>query len=90
MDIGEIVYKGFVLRPRITYEDGGYVAMLFMRQPDGSQSASGELGNFPCALNARRFALLHGMAQIDQRTRPIAEWQPHSKFDPLMLAACHD
>jgi hypothetical protein len=71
MEIGEIVYKGFVLRPLAAYEDGVYVAMVIVRKPDGSQSASGELGNFPCALNARRFALLHGMTQIDQRNNEI-------------------
>jgi hypothetical protein len=53
-----------------------YVAMLILRNGDGIQTASGVLGSFACALDARRFALKHGMDEIDQGAVPKTESQP--------------
>jgi hypothetical protein len=49
--------------------------MLILRNNDGIQTASGVLGSFACALDARRFALKHGMDEIDQGTLPKPESQ---------------
>ncbi|MFM0140150.1 hypothetical protein [Caballeronia grimmiae] len=80
MENGEVVYKGFVLRPLAAYDDGMYAAMLILRNRDGIQTASGVLGSFACAIDARRFALKHGMHEIDQGTvaKPQSKprWQP--------------
>ncbi|MDR5736251.1 MULTISPECIES: hypothetical protein [Caballeronia] len=76
MENGEVTYKSFVLRPLAAYDDGMYVAMLILRNGDGIQTASGVLGSFACALDARRFALKHGMDEIDQGAVPKTESQP--------------
>jgi hypothetical protein len=48
--------------------------MLIVRGPDGIEVATHELGHFPCAAEARRFAVAYGMAEIDHRQTPVPEW----------------
>jgi hypothetical protein len=87
MENGEVVYKNFVLRPLAAYDDGMYVAMLILRNGDGIQTATGVLGSFACALDARRFALKHGMDEIDQGTVPKAESHPRRHSASRWLSA---
>jgi hypothetical protein len=70
----EVIYKGFALVPVITSDDGMYATLLTIREPDGTQRATDVLGEFPCPLEARRFALQYGMAEIDHRKVPEPEW----------------
>ncbi|KQR76451.1 hypothetical protein ASG35_15435 [Burkholderia sp. Leaf177] len=82
---GEIAYKNVVLIPLAAYDDGTYAAMLIVREFDGLQRASGILGHFACALDARKFALAYGMTEIDARrdAQPdpakVHEWNAHSQ-----------
>jgi hypothetical protein len=83
-------YKGFILLPVIAPDGQMYAAMLVVRAMDGVQRATGLLGDFPCPLEARRFALSYGMAEIDNRTIPPPEWAPQRghrvKFDMAATA----
>jgi hypothetical protein len=76
MPLTEITYKGFALTPVVARDEQMYAAMLIIRAPDGIQRTTGVLGDFPCPLEAQRFALVHGMAEIDHRTTPAPEWFP--------------
>jgi len=82
---GEIAYKNVVLIPLAAYDDGTYAAMLIVRELDGLQRASGILGHFACALDARKFALAYGMTEIDAQrdAQPdlakVHEWNAHSQ-----------
>ena len=82
---GEIAYKNVVLIPMAAYDDGTYAAMLIVRELDGLQRASGILGHFACALDARKFALAHGMNEIDARRHAypdpakVDEWNAHAQ-----------
>jgi hypothetical protein len=87
MENFEVAYKTFVLTPLAAYDDGMYAAMLIVRKPDGTQRATDVLGRFPCAIEARRFAIAHGMAQIDARKLPEPEWRPASKLQNARRAA---
>ncbi|MDR5741250.1 MULTISPECIES: hypothetical protein [unclassified Caballeronia] len=72
----EVLYKGCTLTP-LAVEDGAfYTAMLILRAPDGGMRASGALGQFACALSARRYALAYGMADVDHREPPLPDWPP--------------
>lgn len=86
----EVTYKNVVLIPLAAYDEGTYAAMLIVREQDGLQRASGVLGHFACALDARKFALGYGMTEIDARRRAqpepakIDEWNDqaaHPVFD---------
>ncbi|MDR5857761.1 hypothetical protein P9239_02910 [Caballeronia sp. LZ062] len=72
----EVLYKGFVLTA-IAVEDAGglYTAMVIIRTPAGGLRASGGLGQFACALQARRYAIEYGMADVDERDPPQPDWQ---------------
>src|SRR5690348_9185248 len=70
----EVRYRGHVLTPVIELDDGMYAATLIMRYADGVQRTTGVLGEFPCPVEALRFALQYGMAEIDQRQLPAPEW----------------
>ncbi len=74
MQNAEILYKSYVLIPMAAYDEGLYASMLIVKKPDGVQRATGVLGLFPCPVDARRFALSYGMAEIDQRRLPEPEW----------------
>jgi hypothetical protein len=74
----ELTYKGFTLIPVIAQDDNMFAAMLIIGAPDGVRRATGVLGDFPCPLEAQRFALSYGMAEIDHRTSPQPEWIPKS------------
>ena len=82
---GEIAYKNVVLIPLAAYDDGTYAAMLIVRELDGLQRASGILGHFACALDARKFALAYGMTEIDARWHAhpdparVDEWNAHAQ-----------
>lgn len=72
----EVLYKGFVLSP-LAVDDGGlHTAMLMIRTPAGEMRATGALGQFACALSARRYALEYGMAHVDHRDPPLPDWPP--------------
>jgi hypothetical protein len=81
----EIAYKNVVLVPLAAYDEGSYAAMLIVRELDGLQRASGVLGHFPCPVDARKFALDYGMAEIDARwiAQPdrakVDEWNDHAR-----------
>jgi hypothetical protein len=74
MQNAEVLYKSFVLIPMAAYDEGLYASMLIVKKPDGVQRATGVLGLFPCPVDARRFALSYGMAEIDERRLPEPEW----------------
>ncbi|KDR37766.1 hypothetical protein BG61_07790 [Caballeronia glathei] len=74
MPDSEVTYKEFTVRPLAAYDDGMYASMLILRKPDGTQRATGVLGRFPCALEARRFAIGYDMAEIDHRRLPEPHW----------------
>ncbi|SAL07087.1 hypothetical protein AWB81_07898 [Caballeronia arationis] len=73
----ELTYKGYALIPVIAQDDNMFAAMLIIGAPDGVRRATGVLGDFPCPLEAQRFALSYGMAEIDRRTSPQPEWIPN-------------
>jgi hypothetical protein len=91
---GEIGYKNVVLIPMAAYDGGTYAAMLIVRELDGLQRASGILGHFACALDARKFALAYGMTEIDARWQvrsepaKVDEWNAHAQpaFERAALA----
>ncbi len=75
----EILYKGCTLSP-IAVDDGEFfTAMVFVNAPNGEKRASGSLGQFPCALSARQFAIAYGMAEVDHREPPVPDWPTHVK-----------
>ncbi|MDR5781160.1 hypothetical protein QCE63_17195 [Caballeronia sp. LZ065] len=81
----EVIYKGFALTPVVAPDDGMYTAMLIVREPAGTQRATGMLGEFPSPQEARRFAFLYGMAEIDHRKAPEPDWTEkewHSRKHP--------
>jgi hypothetical protein len=65
MSKGRIVYRGFVLTPLAAFDEGSYAALLIVEKPDESERASGVLGHFADAEEARRFAVEYGVAAID-------------------------
>jgi hypothetical protein len=67
MQDAEIAYKNVVLIPLAAYDEGLYAAMLIVRELNGLQRASGVLGHFRVAADARDFALAYGIAEIDER-----------------------
>lgn len=81
MQYAEIAYKNVVLIPLAAYDDGLYAAMLIVREGDGLQRATGVLGHFPCPVDARKFALAYGMAEIDERQRAPQQRVMHQSFD---------
>ena len=73
----EVAYKSVVLVPLAAYDEGLYAAMLIVRELNGLQRASGVLGHFPSAVDARNFALAYGMAEIDDR--PVTAREPDDR-----------
>jgi len=74
MQDAEITYKQFTLRPLAAFDEGMYASMLILRKPDGTQRATDVLGRFACPIEARRYAIAYGMAEIDHRRLPDPEW----------------
>jgi hypothetical protein len=70
----EVRYKGFTLSPIAVDEGNYYTAMVIIGAADGEIRASGALGQFACALSARRYALAYGMADVDHREPPMPDW----------------
>ncbi|WP_248323370.1 MULTISPECIES: hypothetical protein [unclassified Caballeronia] len=76
----EILYKGCTLSPIVIDDGEFYTAMVVVNTPNGDVRASGALGEFPCALSARQFAIAHGMAEVDRREPPVPDWPTHIKL----------
>jgi len=70
----DVRYNGWTLSPVVVNEGDSYTAMVIVASPDGESRASGALGQFPCALSARQYALAYGMAEIDHREPPMSDW----------------
>jgi hypothetical protein len=70
MEDAEVAYKSFVLVPLAAYDDGTYASMLILRKSDGTQRATGVLGSFSNAREARTFAIAYGISEIDARRLP--------------------
>ena len=81
MQYAEIAYENVVLIPLAAYDDGLYAAMLIVREVDGLQRATGVLGHFPCPVDARKFALAYGMAEIDERQHAPQQRVMQQSFD---------
>ena len=81
MQYAEIAYENVVLIPLAAYDEGMYAAMLIVREIDGVQRATGVLGHFPCPVDARKFALAYGMAEIDQRGHAPQQRAIQQSFD---------
>lgn len=87
MQNAEVTHKTFILTPLAAYDEGMYAALLIVRKPDGTQRATKELGRFSSALEACRFAIAHGMAEIDARRLPEPDWQPRERWHDTRQAA---
>ncbi|MDR5744478.1 hypothetical protein QCE73_15075 [Caballeronia sp. LZ029] len=73
MHQSSLAYRGFVITPMAAVDGGLYAAMTIVCDGDGIQRASGVLGHFACAEDARAFALSAGKKDIDQRLHtPLA------------------
>jgi len=70
----DVRYKGWTLSPIVVVDGDSYTAMVIVASPDGESRASGALGQFPCALLARQYALAYGMAEVDHREPPMPDW----------------
>ncbi|EKS71789.1 MULTISPECIES: hypothetical protein [Caballeronia] len=70
----EMRYKGCVLAPGLAEDDGMYSLELAILSPDGQRQTTGVLGDFPCPIEALRFAFQYGMAQIDHEPLPAPGW----------------
>jgi hypothetical protein len=81
MQAMSITYKGFVLMPVAANESDGSVSMLIITGPDGLQRASGVLGCFANDDEACRFALEHGIEQVDQIAVPERTDGETSEFE---------
>jgi hypothetical protein len=66
MQAMSITYKGFVLKPVAEGEADCSLSKLIITGPDGRPRASGVLGCFASHDEACRFALEHGITQIDE------------------------
>jgi hypothetical protein len=62
-----INYRGFSITPLAAYDGGLYIAMVIIGERDGSQRASGVLGQFASAEDACAFAMSTAKAEVDQR-----------------------
>jgi hypothetical protein len=73
MNKSEVRYRGFVLTPSTEFVEGMYSARLTVRAPDATLRSENALGRFYTEVEARRFAILYGMAEIDGRELPDAK-----------------
>jgi len=62
-----VTYRGFVITPMAAFDGGLYAAMTIVCDGDGIQRASGVLGHFASADDARAYALNAGKDDIDRR-----------------------
>ncbi|SAK58432.1 hypothetical protein AWB77_01871 [Caballeronia fortuita] len=67
MNQPRIIYRGFVITPMAAFDGGLYAAMTIICDGDGLQRATGVLGHFPSADEARNFALSAGKDEVDRR-----------------------
>lgn len=79
-------YKDQVLVPDLIEDGGMYAVKLVIRLPNGIQHTTGVLGDFPCPIEALRFAFQYGMAQIDHRPLPAADWTTEEWHDRALAA----
>ncbi|KXU85280.1 hypothetical protein CR51_40705 [Caballeronia megalochromosomata] len=63
----QINHRGFVITPMAAFDGGLYAAMTIVCDGDGLQRASGVLGHFSSAEEARAFALNAAKDEIDRR-----------------------
>ncbi|SAK52533.1 hypothetical protein AWB79_01895 [Caballeronia hypogeia] len=63
----QVSYRGFVITPLAAFDGGLYAAMTIICDGDGLQRASGVLGHFTGADEARAFALMAGKNDVDRR-----------------------
>ncbi|WP_250518778.1 hypothetical protein [Caballeronia sp. ATUFL_M1_KS5A] len=70
----EMRYNGFVVTPGLAEDDGMYAPELTVHSPDGKQQTTGILRDFPCPIEALRFAFQYGMAQVDHQPLPAPDW----------------
>jgi hypothetical protein len=63
----QVGYRGFVITPMAAFDGGLYAAMTIVCDPGGLQRASGILGHFGSADEARAFALMAGKDEVDRR-----------------------
>lgn len=86
----EMRYKELVLVPDLAEDDGMYAVKLIIRTPDGIHHTTGILGDFPCPIEALRFAFQYGMAQIDHRPLPAPEWTAQEWHDRQHASWTHE
>ncbi|MFM0324440.1 hypothetical protein [Caballeronia glebae] len=67
MNQPRVTYRGFVIMPMAAFDGGLYAAMTIICDVDGLQRATGVLGHFASAEEARTFALLAGKDEVDGR-----------------------
>jgi hypothetical protein len=63
----QVNYHGFVITPMAAFDGGLYAAMTIIGDASGLQRASGILGHFQSAEEARAFALMAGKDEVDRR-----------------------
>ncbi|SAL02815.1 hypothetical protein AWB80_08446 [Caballeronia pedi] len=81
----EMRYKERVLAPDIAEDDGKYAIKVLIRLPEGMLHTTDLLGDFPCPVEALRFAFQYGMAHIDHQPLPAPEWTAAEWHDRLQL-----
>ena len=63
----QVNYRGFVITPMAAFDGGLYAAMTIICDASGLQRASGILGHFHSADEARAYALMSGKDEVDRR-----------------------
>ena len=63
----QVNYHGFVITKMAAFDGGLYAAMTIICDASGLQRASGILGHFASAEEARAFALMGAKDEIDRR-----------------------
>ncbi|SAK85602.1 hypothetical protein AWB75_05711 [Caballeronia catudaia] len=62
----QVNYHGFIITPMAAFDGGLYAAMAIICDGNGLQRASGILGHFASAEEARAFALISAKDEIDR------------------------
>jgi hypothetical protein len=62
----QVQYRGFIITPMAAFDGGLYAAMTIICDANGLQRASGILGHFASADEARAFALMAGKDEVDR------------------------
>ncbi|SAK65999.1 hypothetical protein AWB76_03747 [Caballeronia temeraria] len=67
MNQPQFTYRSFVIMPMAAFDGGLYAAMAIVCDSTGLQRATGVLGHFATADEARAFALMAGKDEVDRR-----------------------